>query len=149
MVTLRRESLQLSQSLSVCFISLFTENNAVEEIWFYKTQKILKKSCKPNMPLLGAKKRRIDPGSFSSLPLVGGDKDSRDLGSGPVIPAWLVQARVHCAKPTVQRPYRKMKNVNNFESWCHDFTQKTESRGKHEEPSQGEKEQICPYSGPY
>ena len=59
MVTLRRESLQRSQSLSVCFISLFTENNAVEEIWFYKTQKILKKSCKPNMPLLGAKKRRI------------------------------------------------------------------------------------------
>ena len=43
-----------------CLMSLFTENNAVEEIWFYKTQKtFLKKSCKPHMPLLGAKKRRI------------------------------------------------------------------------------------------
>lgn len=38
MVTLRRESSQLSQSLPVCFMSSFTENNTVQEIRFYKTE---------------------------------------------------------------------------------------------------------------
>lgn len=60
MVTLKRESSQFSQSLPICLISLFTENNAVQEIRFYKTWKILfEKELQATMPLLGAKERRI------------------------------------------------------------------------------------------